>query len=435
VLAWWPWSRRARGVDFSGAAVFTTTYGSPDQESIVPPGGWAQVEWAYKNNSIVFAAILARLMLFSEATFKFQTLRDKRLFGGTPQDPGALLRLESPWPNATTGELLARMEQDTSLAGNAYVWNAGAQLVRLRPDWVTIVSEIRYDPIGRTYREPVGYWWDPGPGGDYDQKPQMFGADEVAHWSPIPDPCANFRGMSWLSPIVREITADNAMTDYKIRYLENAATPNIMIRYPQRLNPETVDRIRDRIQARYGGVENAFKTIVLDEGADFTVVGNTFEQMNFTSVQAAGENRILMAAGVPGIVVGSKEGLEAATYSNYGQAMRRFADLTMRPQWRSVCASLQKLVTVPPGTRLWYDVSDIAALRQGEKERAETMLIKSQAAGELVKAGFDLESIKAALESSDMNQLKAATAQPLALPPGLTGNGSAPVSELVSAGG
>jgi hypothetical protein len=30
----------------------------------------------------------------------------------------------------------------------------------------------------------------------------------VAHWSPIPDPLANFRGMSWLTPVLREIDAD-----------------------------------------------------------------------------------------------------------------------------------------------------------------------------------------------------------------------------------
>ena len=76
---------------------------------------------------------------------------------------------------------------------------------------------------------------------------------------------------------------------------------------------------------------------------------------------------------MPGIVVGSKEGLAAATYSNFNQAMRRFADLTMRPLWRSACAALEKLLEVPGGSRLWYDRADIAALREGEKERAEAL--------------------------------------------------------------
>ena len=84
------------------------------------------------------------------------------------------------------------------------------------------------------------------------------------------------------------------------------------------------------------------------------MVGSTFEQMAFSTVQAAGENRILVASGVPGIVVGSKEGLQAATYSNYEQAIAPVrADLTMRPLWRSACAALAQLVDVPAGAQLW----------------------------------------------------------------------------------
>ena len=98
------------------------------------------------------------------------------------------------------------------------------------------------------------------------------------------------------------------------------------------------------------------------------MVGNSFEQMGFTAVQAAGENRIAAAGGVPAIVAGLKEGLDAATYSNYGQAMRAMADLFARPQWRSAAACLSKLVDVPAGARLAVDVSGIAALRENSGE-------------------------------------------------------------------
>ncbi len=392
----------------SGMTVLATSYGTPDREPIVP-GLASASEAAYSSNSIVFGAILARLMLFSEATFKFRNQRTKALFGSPD-----LATLENPWPNGTTGELLARMEQDVSLAGNAYIWNAGPQLVRLRPDWVTIVSELVSDGTGRrAYRRVIGYAFDPLVEAARYGGPQFFTVDEVAHWSPIPDPTAQWRGMSWLTPVIREIHADSMMTGYKARYLENAATPNLLIRYDRELKPGTVERLRERMQARYSGQDNAFKTLILDQGADATVVGNSFEQMNFTSVQAAGENRILIAAGVPGIVVGSKEGLMAATYSNYEQAMRRFADLTMRPLWRSACACLAKLVKVQPGARLWYDTSDIAALRQGEKERADTLQVKAAAVSALVAAGYEHDSIVAAVESGDLTQL---TAAPTSLP-------------------
>lgn len=412
----------ARGLEPSGASVMTTTYGAAGNEPILPAlMGAAQS--AYTGNAIVFGAILARLMLFSEAEFKFRRKGDKKLFGNED-----LRKLEEPWPNGTTGELLARMEQDASLTGNAYVWDAGDQLVRLRPDWVTIVSALVDAPGGGYYRRVLGYWYEAPPTEMSRREPMALPVQDVAHWTPIPDPMAAFRGMSWLTPVLREVDADNAMTGYKQAYLQNAASPNLLIKYTQKLSPETVAAIRDRVMFRYGGMDNAFKTMVLDEGADATVIGNTFEQMNFSTVQAAGENRIVIASGVPGIVIGSKEGLMAATYSNYEQAMRRFADLTMRPQWRSACGALSKLVVVPPGSRLWFDTSDIAALRQGEKERAETLLVQAQAAAQLV-AAFEPDSVLSAIGSGDMGQLTPRAPAPapgsLQLP-----SGTAPVPAL-----
>ena len=440
---WWDWVRERfsrPGIEPSGASVLTTTYAMDGNESILPLLMSSSYQ-AYGANAVVFGAMLARLMLFSEATFAFRDLSDKHLFGAYELDGRrlqALAKLEQPWPNGTTGELLARMIQDVDLAGNAYVWDAGDQLVRLRPDWVTIISEWTTDAIGRRYRQVVGYYYEP-PKSELDAgPPQLFAVDEVAHWSPIPDPWANFRGMSWLTPVLREISADNAMTDYKLKYLSNAASPNLLLRYPQKLGKTSLDSIRDRIEARHGGVDNAFRTLVLDEGADATVIGNSFEQMNFSTVQAAGENRIIIASGVPGIVIGSKEGLMAATYSNYEQAMRRFADITMRPLWRSVSACLSQLVAVPPRARLWFDVADIAALRQGEKERADTMLVKAQAARELVEAGFTADTVVSALEAGDLSLAKwekpvpPSPPSPPALPPGLNGAGKVP--SLMGAG-
>jgi phage portal protein BeeE len=396
-----------RGVDPSGASVLMTSYSATGNEG---PSLIGDNKAAYAGNSVVFGAILARMSLFSEATFAFRDLADKHLSGAFEIDGRrntALRKLEAPWPNGTTGELLARMIQDADLAGNAYVWDAGDQLVRLRPDWVTIVSELSSDPMGRPYRSVLGYYYEPPvTSRRFEGEPQYFTVDEVAHWSPNPDPEANFRGMSWLTPVIREVWADNQMTNYKIKYLENAASPNLLIRYTQRLGQDSLSSLAARVEARHGGVDNAFKTLVLDDGADVTVIGNTFEQMNFSTVQAAGENRIIIASGVPGIVIGSKEGLMAATYSNYEQAMRRFADITMRPLWRSVCACLSKLVTIPPGTRLWFDTADIAALRQGEKERADTMLVLSQAAAELIAAGAKPDTVTAAVAAGDITLLK-----------------------------
>lgn len=381
----------------------TTSYGAPNNERILPE--YRNALTAYQNSGAVFGVILARLSLFTEAEFKFQRLADKGLFGNA-----SLGILETPWPGATTGDLLARMEQDASLAGNAFVRRVDTtRLERLRPEWVTIISELvdAYDPVTGAeseVRNVIGYYYEP-PASE-KRKPAFYLVEDVAHWSPIPDPCAEFRGMSWLTPVLREIDADLSMTDYRRAYLQNAATPNLLIRYANTVGPDKVKRIAEQINARHGGVQNAFRTLILDEGADTTILGHNFEQMQFSAVQAAGENRIAVAGGVPAIVAGLKEGLEAATYSNYGLAMRRFADMTMRPNWRSACGALAKLVPAPDGSRLWFDTSAISALQEGEKERADTMQVLATAANTLITAGYTADSVNAALAASDVTLLK-----------------------------
>ena len=392
----------------SGAATWSTSYGSPDREPLMPQLA-AFAQQANGSSAVVFAAILVRMALFSEARFQFQAKDDKHLFGNE-----TLAKLEEPFgPPTTTGDLLARMEQDVSLAGNAYIWDPPGEdrLVRLRPDWVTIVSEVVTVDSGDPdrpgwYRRPVGYWFEPPKGLKSLGNPFLAPAAECVHWAPIPDPTASFRGMSWLTPAMRDIQGDDGMSRYKIRYLQHDATPNMIVKYAQRIAPATVDAVRERIDARYAGPDNAGKTLILDGGADLVLAGNSLSQMDFSNVAAVGQERILADANVPGVLVGL-EPLRGAG-RGYQESMQKLANLYARPQWRSACGALSQLLDVPAGNRLWYDTADIAALQDGEMERAQAALVRMQAVLAGVQAGATMESVAAAVDAMDLTQLKKA---------------------------
>ena len=397
----------------SGAAILTTTYGSPDREAILPQvTQWAQN--AFGNTSVVFSAMVVRIMVFAEAELVLQAKDDKHTY--TNQ---SLSLLQEPWPDAGTAELLARMELDVGIAGNAYTWAPPGEdvLTRLRPDWTTIVSELVDVAGGGQYRRKIGYWWEP-PRSVIGQGSGFFiPADEVAHWAPLPDPNANFRGMSWLTPVYREIQGDSGMTEYKVRYLDNAASPNLLIKYPQKLHPGTVDSIRERVRARYGGVSNAFKTLVLDQGADATVIGNSLVQMDFSNVQSAGSDRILAASSVPGVLVGL-EPLRGAG-RGFEESIQKFGSMWARPSWRSACKALEKFVPdLPGGARLWYDTSGIAMLQDSEMSRGQAALVRSQAILTARQAGATFDSAVAAVNSGDVTQLQFDPNAPLPQAPG-----------------
>ena len=387
----------------SGAAVLTSTYAGSDREPVLPQLA-AYAQQANSSNAIIFSALLARMALFSEARLQYQAKDDKHLFGNT-----SLAKLEEPFgPETTTGDLLARMEQDGFMAGQAYIWDAPGEdrLIRLRPDWTTIVSEVVHVGGGGRYRRKVGYWWEPPKSLMQQGEGFLVPAGEAVHWAPVPDPAADFRGMSPLTPIARDLAGDDGMAAYKVKYLTNAASPNLLIKYAQKLQPSTVDSIRERMQARYAGADNAFKTLVLDQGADLTLVGNSLSQMDFSGVSAVGTERILAACEVPGVLVGL-EPLRGAG-RGYQESMQKFANIWARPSWRSVCGALSPIVDVPSGNRLWYDTSDIAALQDGEMERAQAALVRMQAVLAGVQAGATMESVAAAVDAMDLTQLKKA---------------------------
>ena len=400
-MAWWERFSRRRGrheapaqrAALSGLGGWFTTFPSTPGSESIGNDFHTYAEAGYKGNGVVFAVANQRLMLVSQAEFKWQDLASRRLYG-TPD----LMLLEQPWPNGTAGDLLARMVQDVDLAGNAYVHRVGDRLERLRPDLVDIVAAETEDGV----TEVVGFaYWPSGRGGD----PELLDVDNVAHWAPIPDPLAAFRGMSWLTPVVREIDADGSMTDHRLAFFRNAATPNMLVRVPGKLDQDGVERLSAQVQARHGGAMNAWRTMVIDDGADVTMIGSTFDKMAFTAVQAAGEVRVAIAAGVPPQVVGLQAGLDAQTFANYDQAFKAFARITGMFLWQSAVAALAKLVDTPEGARLWFDTGHIPALQEAETERAAAQQTAASAISTLIQAGYKPDVAVSAVVAGDTSLL------------------------------
>jgi len=361
---------------------------------------------AYKSDGVVFACMDVRSKLFSEARFQFRRIRNGRpgeLFGTAD-----LEILEVPWPGGTTGDLLMRMIQYADLAGNAFVVRRNGGVALLRPDWVDIVTGTNEtDDTDADAWSPdavvVGYVYHPG-GRNSPRPKETFLAAQVAHFAPIPDPEARFRGMSWLTPIVREIMADKAATLHKEQFFENAATPNMKVKF----DVESVEKMRPWIELfreNHEGASNAYKTLFLNAAADATPIGHNFKEMEFKVTQGAGETRIAAAAGTPPVIVGLSEGLAAATYSNYALAMRRFADMTMRPLWRNVSASLAPIVNVPSGAELWYDDRDVPALADDGTSKAEILSTNASTLHTLISAGFEPDSAIDAVTAGDLTKL------------------------------
>lgn len=365
---------------------------------------------AYASNGVVFACMLVRQLVFSSVRFQFQSFlkgKPSETFGSQ-----TLAVLERPWSGGTTQDLLSRMIQDADLAGNSYWVRQGNELVRLRPDWVQIIGKPRTMPKpsggrgnGQVGWSKVGYLYTEG-GLTSQNDGVPFTVDEVAHFAPIPDPLAVFTGMSWLTPILREIQADHAMTRHQRKFFDRGATVNMIIKHPAGADPKAVAKWDGELSSKMGGVENAYKNLNLYPGADATVVGSNLKDIDFKEVRGGGETRIAAAARVPPIIVGLSEGLQAATYSNYGQARRAFVDATMHPLWQNTAGSMERVVSPPnSSSRLWYDATDVPFLREDEADAANIAAVKAATIASYVTQGFTKESAVKAVDSGDINLL------------------------------
>lgn len=357
-----------------------------------------------------FAAELVRASVLSQARFTFRNLPGRpnaRKQFGTRE----LGILEKPWGSSTTGELIARMEWHAGVAGNAYVTRRPDRLRVLRPDWVAILYGSQQEPEDAIHAldgELLGYVYQNGGLYSSGNQPTTLLPADVAHWSPIPDPEAGEVGMSWVTPAIREMQGDRMASEHKIRYWENGATPNLVVKGIPAVTKAQFDEIVDAMEAKHAGVANAYRTLYLTAGADATVVGSNLADLDLKSVQGATETRIASLSRVHPVILGIAEGLSGSALNagNFGMARRIWADTWIYPTLQDLVASLATIVNVPSGAELWFDVADMPILREDAKDAADIGQIQSSTITQYVREGFTWESSVAAVMGQDPSLLK-----------------------------
>ncbi len=299
----------------------------------------------------------------------------------------------------------------------------------LYPEWVDIFLGSRSGRrdwiIGDGDTVILGYIYWPG-GRHSGQEPVAYAPFEIAHWAPIPDPLANYRGMSWLTPLIRDVTADVSMTEHKNRFLKNGATVNLVVKFNTPKEDE-FNRAVQKFRETHEGVANAYKTLMLGAGTDVQALGTDLSQMDFTNVQASGELRIAMAARVPAVILGAREGLSGSTLNsgNFQESRRMLSD-TMRWLWQEVSGALQTILKVPPGSQLWWNEDGISFLKDNLADIAAIQAQQSESASKLFMAGWDPDAIIAFLGADDITKLLGQHSGPMSvqLQQGAAVNGS-----------
>lgn len=356
----------------------------------------------FESNSVVYACEAKRIMVFSEARFLFQQLRNSRpgnLFGNRD-----LRLIENPWPGATTRDLLAVAELDVATTGNSYwVIDTDGFLLRLDPACVKVLTEaIKDDVSGYLVGERlVGYAYVSG-----HNEITFYDPTEIAHYKPIPGP-NRFIGQSWLTACLSDIDSDQQLTEHKRVSLRTGANLTYVVSLDASIDTDQFSKFVEKFKEQHEGPENAGKTLFLGGGADVKTVGQTFENLALKATQGATETRIAACAGTHPVIVGLSEGMQGSALNagNYGAAKRNFVDGTMRPLWGAFCGAFQWLLKVPSDARLWYDDRDIAFLREDVTDQAVILSREAQTIRQLVDAGYNPDAVIDAVRANDVGRL------------------------------
>jgi hypothetical protein len=380
--------------------VATASPGSPIEK--IENSFVGYVRQIYKANGVIAAAMVARLMIFSEGRFMWQEILPNGRSGEMFADREIDL-LEEPWPNGTMGDLLARMIQDADLSGNFYAVREGRRLRRLRPDWVEIILTAAPDEAVES--DVAGYLYRPGGSGD----PVLYLPDQIVHWAPIPDPEAQYRGMSWITPVVREVLGDKYITEHKNKFFTNGATIQTVISLKESVKQDDFVKFVKLMKETHQGLDNAYAPLVVGGGADVTLVGADLKQLDFKVVQGAGETRIAAMSGVHPVILGLSEGLAGSSLNagNFNSARRLTADKAMRPLWRGAGGALQSVMKKPADVkaRLALDSREISFLREDRTELAKIQQTESTTIRTLGDGGWEPESVKNAVIAQDWSLL------------------------------
>jgi len=272
------------------------------------------------------------------------------------------------------GEFAGQSEVYLNIAGDCYSWlqrpSRGGfpeAIYSLRPDRTYIVPDEKprpqmgikgyvYVPEGKTLAEGVPLL------------PQ-----DVMHVK-FPNPLDPLEGMGYgLSPVsalAQSGDVDNAVTRFLDIFFEKGTMLGSLLSFEQDMNADDIAEVRERWMEIYGGSEKWHVPGVLGRGGRYERIGMTFEEMGFQQIDQRNEARILGPFGVPGVLIGSRLGLERAIRANAQELRRMFWEDTMIPEMRLFEVEYQYYLQTDDGAWVRHDVSGVPALQKNVPELA-----------------------------------------------------------------
>jgi HK97 family phage portal protein len=322
-----------------------------------------------EESSLTYSAVWACVRILSESLASMPLiLYQKDGDSRERAERHPLYRLLKDQPNP----YMTSMEFRELLASHLATWGNGlAEIQTNAAGRVTALWPMRPDKIEKMeWIDNTLVYWYRNP--SHELQPMPF--YRVMHWKGLGS--SGYWGWSPVRMHMEAVGLGLGMQEFGARFFGNGARPGMLLRHPGRLSPEAYARLKSSFQADHGGLSNAHRTKILEEGMDITTIGVPPEEAQFLESRKFQVTEIARIYRVPPHMLAD---LDRATFSNIEHQSIDFVTHTLRPWMVRIEQAIQRdLLTEPEAERYFVKHLADAMLRGDTLSRSQAQQLQLQ---------------------------------------------------------
>jgi len=173
-------------------------------------------------------------------------------------------------------------------------------------------------------------------------------------------------GRSRLNRAAATVANAAQVQEFSLRMWENSATPSGMLKSDNRIDPDSMTRLRDAVRERFAGTGNARKVLVLDQGLTWQSLSVSPEDAELLASRRFSTEELARIFQVPPPLVGI---WDHSSFTNSQTAGTWFATFTLSPWIVKIEAELTRSVFAGSNSYLCFDLGGL--LRGDPQQRSE----------------------------------------------------------------
>jgi len=268
----------------------------------------------------------------------------------------------------TTSQAMYLTEVYQELAGDTFIVVDGngsniKNLFLLQPDKVAIVLG---DPSeGNIVKQYV--YTDTIDG---KQVKTVYEPEQILHIK-TPNPTNPYRGKSVVEASAIDIDTDNLAQEMLKMFFKNGATPSVVLTSESRITKDDIERIQLDLKRTYGGVRNAFKSMILGNGLKPVALQQTAKEMQYLEIEMAMRDKIMAMFKNTKSSLGIVEDVNRA---NAEASMLNWKQSVIKPKMQRIVDTLNEFLVPRYGENLILSFCDpVPENRQAKIDEATAL--------------------------------------------------------------